>query len=270
MGNRILKQSICTSETISQLSWFEEVCFYRLIVNADDYGRFEGRPVVVRSLLFPAVDVTIQEVKDAMNKLEQVGLIKFYLHNKTPYLQIKSWPEHHRIRNQKSKYPEPIVNSCSQLTANCGQLTTNDGPIQSNPIQYESNPIQSNYATAENSEPVDNLKDGMVNYSFEYFWILYPRKIGKEEAHKAYYDLVNSGIGEDDLCNSIAPYKKAVEPRFYSLPIKYLTEGYWLKYLSKGKPDCSKCHGKGYVEQNNIVYECECIHRYDSLKEGTS
>lgn len=36
MGNRIIKESICSSPTIDQLSWFEEAFFYRLIVNCDD------------------------------------------------------------------------------------------------------------------------------------------------------------------------------------------------------------------------------------------
>ena len=37
MPNRILKESICRSDTIDHLTWFEEVLFYRLIVSCDDY-----------------------------------------------------------------------------------------------------------------------------------------------------------------------------------------------------------------------------------------
>ena len=36
MPNRILKESVCTSDSVNKLSWFEEVLFYRLIVNCDD------------------------------------------------------------------------------------------------------------------------------------------------------------------------------------------------------------------------------------------
>lgn len=53
MPNRILKESICTSSTIEGLSWFEEVCFYRLIVQCDDYGRLDARPSLLKSRLFP-------------------------------------------------------------------------------------------------------------------------------------------------------------------------------------------------------------------------
>lgn len=44
MGNRILKESICTSENIDALSYFQEVFFYRMIVKCDDFGRVDARP----------------------------------------------------------------------------------------------------------------------------------------------------------------------------------------------------------------------------------
>ena len=53
MPNRILKESICSSDSINELSWFEECLFYRLIVNCDDYGRFDGRTAIIKNRLFP-------------------------------------------------------------------------------------------------------------------------------------------------------------------------------------------------------------------------
>ena len=54
MPNRIIKESICTSDTIDQMSWFEECFWHRLIVNCDDYGRFDARPAVLIIKAFPA------------------------------------------------------------------------------------------------------------------------------------------------------------------------------------------------------------------------
>ena len=53
MPNRIIKESIKRSPEIDRLNWFEEVVFYRLIVTADDYGRLDGRTVVLKNDLFP-------------------------------------------------------------------------------------------------------------------------------------------------------------------------------------------------------------------------
>ena len=53
MPNRILKESICRSEEIDSLSWFEEVLFYRLIVICDDFGRYDGRAKIIKGSCFP-------------------------------------------------------------------------------------------------------------------------------------------------------------------------------------------------------------------------
>ena len=53
MPNRIIKESICTSDSINQLTPFQEVFFYRLLVNCDDYGRLDARPEVLASKLYP-------------------------------------------------------------------------------------------------------------------------------------------------------------------------------------------------------------------------
>lgn len=63
MPNRLLRESICRSESIDALSWFEEVLFYRLIVNCDDYGRFDGRPAIIKGSLFPLKDVAIKDIE---------------------------------------------------------------------------------------------------------------------------------------------------------------------------------------------------------------
>jgi len=53
MPNRILKESICMSDSINALSSEAEILFYRLIVQCDDYGRMDSRPSVVRAKCYP-------------------------------------------------------------------------------------------------------------------------------------------------------------------------------------------------------------------------
>ena len=87
MPNRILKESICTSDTLDELTWMEEVFWYRLIVNCDDYGRFDARPAILRSRLFPLKSsVTEKNVKEILNKLSTVGLVILYEYEDKPYL----------------------------------------------------------------------------------------------------------------------------------------------------------------------------------------
>ena len=121
MPNRILKESICRSEEIDSLSWFEEVLFYRLIVMCDDFGRFDGRLKIIKASCFPLKSVTEKDIDKALNRLSAVGLVKVYKVEEKPYLQLVTWGCHQTIRNQKSKYPECPSNLQAD-ESNCKQM----------------------------------------------------------------------------------------------------------------------------------------------------
>lgn len=119
MSNRTLKQSICVSEDINRLSWFEEVLFYRLIVNCDDYGRFDGRASVIRSQLFPLKDgLTAKAVEQALQELANVGLIELYRNESGRLtLRLPSWGTHQRILTRTLRGDSP------QGDADCDSYT---------------------------------------------------------------------------------------------------------------------------------------------------
>lgn len=105
MPNRILKESICRSDSIDTLSWFEEVLFYRLIVNCDDYGRFDGRPAIIKGSLFPLKDITVKDIEVTLRKLVSSELIIAYESEGRPIVQLCTWEKHQNVRAKKSKYP---------------------------------------------------------------------------------------------------------------------------------------------------------------------
>ena len=148
MPNRVIKESIKCSPQIDALTWFEEVVFYRLIVTADDYGCFDGRPIVIKNSLFPTKDsVTVKSIESALSHLASVGLIYRYESNGMPYLAFPSWERHQRVRNKHRKYPQPEENEAKKdLSANRCQMSASCQP-ESNPIRIQSesnpNPIQS-------------------------------------------------------------------------------------------------------------------------------
>jgi len=159
MPNRILKESICTSDTINELTSEEEVFFYRLLVNCDDYGRLDGRPSVIRSKCFP---LRLDSVKDKdiqkwLQSLVRVGLIRLYNVDGKPYLHITTWDKHQQVRAKRSKYPAPDE-ACEHVISddiNCQQSQSDDGICPRNPIQSESNPnpeSESESKTSSNDE----------------------------------------------------------------------------------------------------------------------
>lgn len=128
MPNRILKESICTSDSIDSLSWFDEVLFYRLIVNCDDYGRFDGRPAIIKNRLFPLKEnLTAKTVAGAIDKLASAGLVTLYVFEGKPYLYLPTWNHHQSVRAKFSKYPAPEdgCKSMKSSASNCNQMNAN-------------------------------------------------------------------------------------------------------------------------------------------------
>lgn len=139
MPNRIIKESIRTSDSINELSWFEECLFYRLIVSCDDYGRFDGRPAIIKGSCFPLKDgVTTNNIEKALSKLVSAGLVKRYVVDGKPYLSLPTWEQHQSVRAKKSKYPSPddvgmIVseNNCTHMQADVSVFENrNPNPIR--------------------------------------------------------------------------------------------------------------------------------------------
>ena len=124
MPNRVLKESICTSEEIEKLTAFQETFFYRLIVNCDDFGRFDARPKVLASRLFPLKEVRVSQIEDALRALTSAELVDLYTVDGKPFLQMKTWDKHQQKRAKNSKYPS-IDDSLISSDINCNQVITN-------------------------------------------------------------------------------------------------------------------------------------------------
>jgi len=78
--NRIIKESIWTSETLSKLSFGAQTLFFRLLPVPDDHGCFDARPEVLRGKLFPFMldKVTVKDVRKWLEELGAVDCIRFH------------------------------------------------------------------------------------------------------------------------------------------------------------------------------------------------
>lgn len=132
MPNRIIKESVCTSDTIDGLSADEERLFYRLIVNCDDFGLMDARPQIILGKCFPLkIGIfTIKQIEKWLKGLINAGLVFTYNNNKN--LKIATWEHHQQIRAKRAKYPLPEDN------ISCNQLISDDCNSPRNPIQSES------------------------------------------------------------------------------------------------------------------------------------
>ena len=141
MPNRIIKESIHTSESVNAMTDFQFRLWVSLITYVDDFGRGDARPAIIKGACFPLRDrISNKDIEAALQSLAGIGCVGLYEVDGKPYLYFPQWESHQVIRNKKSKYPAP--DDLQTIEINCNQLNANVSVIQSNPIriQSESNP----------------------------------------------------------------------------------------------------------------------------------
>ena len=126
MPNRLIKESALDSEDLSALSNGAERLFWRLIVVADDFGRFDGAPQVIKARCFPRLvdKLRTNEVENWMKELEP-KLVRFYLVNGRPYGYFLNWLKHQQKRANASKFPDPPESEQLHDDSNCNHLQSN-------------------------------------------------------------------------------------------------------------------------------------------------
>ena len=130
MPNRILRPWT-DSEAVNSLSDAAEVFFVRLIQCADDYGRFYGTPMLLKSYLFPLKDKRVADISRWIAECAKAGLIADYEVSGKRFIEIRNFKQQTR---SKSKFPSPpsghIANAkqmLSKCSADAKQLRTIDG-----------------------------------------------------------------------------------------------------------------------------------------------
>jgi len=116
MPDRILRAGILTSDAVNRVSWDAEVFYRRLMSVADDYGRYDGRPAILRAALYPLklASVTERHIERwlaecaAAKDDEGVVMILRYQVAGRSYVQVEKFRQ--RVR-AASKWPNPLTSA---------------------------------------------------------------------------------------------------------------------------------------------------------------
>ena len=122
MPNRIVREGWIESLNIDALDASAERFFLRLILKADDYGRFHANPVLLKSALFPLKDdIRSADMTRFLAACEKTGLIRCYETSGKRYLEIQRFNQ--RNRAKESKFPEPDIWVAVTCQSNDGQAS---------------------------------------------------------------------------------------------------------------------------------------------------
>jgi hypothetical protein len=131
--DRIVRAGILTSDPVNQLSWAAEVFYRRLMNAADDFGRYDGRPSILRATLYPLkLDrVSERDIETWLCQCEETGLVTVYTVEDKPYIEILKFDQ--RLRAKTSKWPPPqsIAVKRPRVSADGGHVLSNATEVNS-------------------------------------------------------------------------------------------------------------------------------------------
>ena len=243
MPNRLIKESICTSEDLNDLSPMAEILFYRLIVNADDFGCFYGNESIIKSKCFPlkSDDINCDQVDSWLDELDKHGLIiKYFGDNGRKYIKLASWEKHQQIRAKTRKFPEPKP-CCEHLISDdskCNQEISDDSKCPRNPIQSNPNQNPNKNPTRERARE-DTPAPAGQDEGFEKFWDAYPKKTGDiRQAYQEYMFAMDDVKPEELLAalqDQVATSSEK-DLQYFPSADKWLRNRAWRKQAKATKP----------------------------------
>ena len=187
MPQRFLKPGLITSRKWDSCTWMAQSFYVRLLTLVDDYGRYEADSVLLRSHAFPLrEDVRGDTVEKLCLETSDAHLVYYYQLSGKRYLQLVNWTE--KPRSDKSKYPDPCDERCTSVYANA--IT---------PLEL---------AAERSGTPPSSSSSSPSSSSFDQFWLVYPRKVGKGEAEKKFATLWDATQNPEEL---VAKMLSAVE-----------------------------------------------------------
>lgn len=122
MPDRVLRAGLLTSERYDELPAEARDLFVRLLLIADDYGRFDGRPAVIASYAFGLGTGNAQAVENALQVLCNHDMVQRYTVNGKPYIAVNRWRE--RLRGFPRFPAPPKPNEFSREESKVGLSAT--------------------------------------------------------------------------------------------------------------------------------------------------
>lgn len=172
MPSRILREGLLDSDAIGSVSLEAETLFVRLLLLADDFGRYDGRPpVICRRAFVNRRELDDDKCASRLDELMRAGLVLSYFSNGKPFITIPRFNQ--RMRAKRSKFPAPPWESNQELSDDSVRQKSVERP------SYDCPPRTEAEAEAETNAVTDVS-------AFTKFWELYPKKRSKGSAEIAW------------------------------------------------------------------------------------
>lgn len=202
--SRNIKPGFFSNEHLAELDFATRLLFIGLWTEADREGRLEDRPRRLKMALFPADNVDLDRMLD---DLDHLGFIKRYTVGDVKAIQVINWAKHQNphVKEAKSTIPEMpgLEGSHGEHGASTVQAPDSHGSFPADSLSLDSGFLIPDSLTTSPAAP-DSAE------LFSRFWKLYPRKVGKDKAEKAWAKIKLTQPLFDEIIAALA--KHSVTP----------------------------------------------------------
>ena len=105
---RSIKPEFWTSGQVLECSLNARLMFLGMWNFADDYGRLPFSPKSIKAQVFPADEISLDNIRGMILELSTNGLVNIYEVDEKEYLQITGWTHQRIDKPQPAKYPGPF------------------------------------------------------------------------------------------------------------------------------------------------------------------
>lgn len=196
--SRNIKPGFFSNEHLAELDFATRLLFIGMWTEADREGRLEDRPRRLKMALFPADNVDIEKM---LADLAHLGFITRYTVGSFHAIQIVNWAKHQNphLKEAKSIIPEmPVLEPCPvKVGASTMQAPGENSSFPADSLSLDSLNLIPDPLTPPSESP---------EQVFDRFWSLYPRKVGKANAQKAWAKLKVDSTLFDRMAAALAAW----------------------------------------------------------------
>lgn len=209
---------------------------------ADDEGRGTANPKELAGFAFPwDDDIDSGRIHGMLREVSRAFGVVLYTVRGRPYYAIPSWKNHQRINKPSpAKHPAPEEGEAWDPEGSDQQehedsrtfpvAVTEDSGSTPGTLQVVSGSgsrkKELGSRKKDSSSPAPRVTDN-DDPDFTKFWDVYPRKVGKGEARKAWFKLVKTGVDAADIIAGAERYRD--DPKRQRSGIEYTKHpGPWL------------------------------------------
>jgi hypothetical protein len=262
---RSVHPGLFTDEAFASVTPLARLLFIGIWTEADDQGAFLWKPLTLKMRLFPAEDGC--NVAGLMEELEASDMVRRYSVDGRDYGAVRNFGRFQRPKKPNSLYPMPHeFRTYAASDKASSELDGDEGGASSEPVPNRTPEKQggSSPPVPPKSEKSPQMEDGGGRREeertphtprkrgesplegFDRFWALYPRKVGKGAAEKAWPKAVaaaeddpNVVVGGVQVGLDLGRFDLRDGMRFVPHPATWLNEKRWLDGIQDQPPEPS-------------------------------